>query len=42
MTIFVANLQDSNPEVASHIFDVFLIDGERVIFTLLMKFIFLK
>ena len=42
MTIFVANLQDSNPLVAAHIFDVFLIDGEKVIFTLIMKFIFLK
>jgi hypothetical protein len=42
MTMFVANLQDSSPEIASHIFDVFLIDGEKVIYSLLMKLIDLK
>lgn len=42
MTMFVANLQDSSPEIASHIFDVFLIDGEKVVYSLLMKLIDLK
>lgn len=42
MTMFIANLQDSSPDIATHIFDVFLLDGEKVIFTLLMKLINLK
>ena len=41
-TIFVADLQQSSPRIACHIFDVFLIDGEKVVFTLLMKFLSLK
>ena len=40
--MFVADLQTVNPEIATHIFDVFLIDGEKVIFTLITKFIMLK
>jgi hypothetical protein len=42
MTMFVANLQDCHHEIAASIFDAFLIDGESVIFMLLMKFITLK
>jgi len=42
MTMFIASLQDSSPEIAKHIFDVFLLDGEKVIFTLLMKLIEIK
>jgi len=42
MTMFIASLQDSSPDIAKHIFDVFLLDGEKVIFTLLMKLIDLK
>jgi hypothetical protein len=42
MTMFIASLQDSSPDIATHIFDVFLLDGEKVIFTLLMKLINLK
>ncbi len=42
MTIFVSELQDVTPRIAAHIFDVFLVDGQGVIFTLLIKFIQLK
>ena len=38
-TIFI---YDSPEEIATHIFDVFLLDGETVIFTLLLKMIELK
>jgi hypothetical protein len=38
-TIFI---YDSPENVALHIFDVFLLDGEQVIFTLLLKMIELK
>ena len=41
-TIFVADLQSKTPEIATFIFDVFLLDGESVIFTLLTQFIGLK
>ena len=41
-SMFIADLQTVNPLIASHIFDVFLIDGEKVIFTLITKFIMLK
>jgi len=41
-TIFIGDLQSKCPKIASHIFDVFLVDGERVIFTLIMKFIKMK
>ena len=41
-TIFVADLQSKTPEIATYIFDVFLLDGESVIFTLLTQFITLK
>lgn len=34
-TIFLADLQSVWPETVSHIFDVFLSDGESVIFTLI-------
>ena len=42
ITIFISDLQDHTPSVATHIFDVFLIDGESVVFTLLMKFMQLQ
>ena len=42
MTMFVTNLQDRYPEIACHIFDVFLVDGESVIFMLLLRFFGLK
>jgi hypothetical protein len=41
-TIFLADLQSVSPETVSHIFDVFLSDGESVIFTLITKFIQMK
>ena len=41
-TVFLADLQSCSPLTASHIFDVFLSDGESVIFTLITKFIELK
>lgn len=41
-TIFVADLQSKTPEIATRIFDVFLLDGESVIFTLITQFITLK
>ena len=42
MTMFIANIQDCHPDIARDIFDVFLIDGETVVFTLLLKFFSLK
>jgi hypothetical protein len=39
MTIFVSELQDLTPQIAVHIFDVFLIEGESLILTLLINFI---
>lgn len=42
MTMFITNLQDRYPEIAAHIFDVFLVDGEGVIFMLLLRFFGLK
>ena len=39
ITVFIGDLTDYSPRVATHIFDCFLIDGEKVIFTLLMKFV---
>lgn len=42
MTMFITNLQDRYPEIASHIFDVFMVDGESVIFMLLLRFFGLK
>lgn len=41
-TIFIADLQHESPEIASHIFDVFLVDGESVVYSLITKFIALK
>ena len=41
-SMFIADLQSVYPLIAAHIFDVFLIDGESVIFTLLTKFITIK
>ena len=38
-TIFI---YDSPDEIATHIFDVFLLDGETIIFTLLLKMIEIK
>lgn len=38
-TIFVSELQNITPKIAVHIFDVFLMEGETVIFTLLINFI---
>ena len=31
-----------HPDIAKHIFDVFLVDGEALIFTLITKFIYKK
>ena len=39
MTVFISDLMDGSPEIATHIFDVFLIDGEMVIYTMFIKFI---
>ena len=39
MTIFIVDLMDQHPQIATHIFDIFLIDGEIMIYTLFMKFI---
>lgn len=39
MTIFISDLMDTSPEIATHIFDAFLIDGEMVIYLLFIKFI---
>ena len=39
MTIFISDLMDTSPQIATHIFDAFLIDGEMVIYTLFIKFI---
>lgn len=41
-TVFVVDLQHDSPEIAAHIFDVFLVDGESVVYTLITKFISLK
>ena len=38
-TVFVSELQDVTPQIAVHIFDVFLVEGESVILTLLINFI---
>lgn len=42
MTAFVGDLQSVFPDIATHIFDVFLIDGECLIFILITKFITLQ
>ena len=39
LSIFIGDLQDINPEIATHILDVFLLEGEIVICTLFIKFI---
>ena len=39
MTVFISDLMDHTPEIATHIFDAFLIDGEKVIYTLFINFI---
>ena len=39
MSIFISDLMETSPEIATHIFDAFLIDGEMVIYTLFIKFI---
>jgi hypothetical protein len=39
MTVFISDLMDTSPEISTHIFDAFLIDGEMVIYTLFIKFI---
>ncbi len=39
MTIFIVDLMDDNPEIATHIFDIFLVDGEIIIYKLFIKFI---
>ena len=39
LSLFVSDLQDKYPKTLAHIFDAFLIDGEQLIFTLLIKFI---
>jgi hypothetical protein len=42
LSLFVSDLQDSYPTTLAHIFDAFLLDGEQLIFTLLIKFIDMK
>jgi len=42
MTAFVFSLMSVSPQIATHIFDVFLIEGERAIFQLIIKFIDLQ
>jgi hypothetical protein len=42
LTAFVGDLQTVFPEIATHIFDVFLCDGECLIFILITKFITLQ
>lgn len=42
LTMFVYDLQAGYPETARHIFDIFLFDGESVMFTLVTKFITLQ
>lgn len=37
LSIFISDLQGKYPSILTHIFDAFLIDGEEVIFTLLLK-----
>ena len=39
ITIFISELSEHNPELATHIFDVFLLEGEIVFYTLIIKFI---
>lgn len=39
MTIFIVDLMDHHPHIATHIFDIFLIEGEMLIYTLFIKFI---
>jgi len=39
MTIFIVDLMDHHPHIATHIFDIFLIDGEMFVYTLFIKFI---
>uniref|UniRef100_A0A7S3ITL6 Rab-GAP TBC domain-containing protein n=1 Tax=Strombidium inclinatum TaxID=197538 RepID=A0A7S3ITL6_9SPIT len=42
MTVFISDLQDISPQIATHIFDIFLFDGHLSIFQLLTKFISLQ
>ena len=42
ITAFVGDLQSVFPDTAKHIFDVFLCDGECLIFILITKFITLQ
>jgi ABC-type antimicrobial peptide transport system permease subunit len=42
ITAFVGDLQSVFPDIATHIFDVFLCDGECLIFVLITKFISLQ
>lgn len=37
LSVFISDLQSKYPKILIHIFDAFLIDGEEVIFTLLLK-----
>lgn len=37
LSVFISDLQSKYPKMLIHIFDTFLIDGEEVIFTLLLK-----
>jgi hypothetical protein len=39
ISIFISDLYEESPEIATHIFDVFLLEGEIVICTLFIKFI---
>ena len=42
LSIFISDLQESHPETLRTIFDAFLIDGQQVIYTLLVEFISMK
>jgi hypothetical protein len=39
ISVFIGDLQDASPKIASHIFDCFLAEGEIVMCTLFIKFI---
>ena len=42
LTFFIADLQHVSPQIAMNIFDVFLIEGETVLFLLISRFIAYK
>ena len=42
LSIFIYDLQDSDPHTVSGIFDAFLLDSEQIIFVLIYSFIGMK